>query len=88
MKPKYTLHERIAVRAYYLWLNGSTRGDAYDWHRAEGEEFARQDDRRIAARKSAATKRDTNALRQLARIPIGPINVDAVKRMYAALDKA
>ena len=51
------IRERIAVRAYFAWLAGSTAGAGSDWLEAEAIEIAYAERRAAAAAKAAATRR-------------------------------
>ena len=57
MKKNITIRERIAVRAYFAWQNGSTAGADTDWIAAEQIEQAYAERRATAAQKAAATRR-------------------------------
>ena len=56
MKKTITIRERIAVRAYYAWLNGSPASAETNWLDAEAIENALAERRAAAAQKAAVTR--------------------------------
>ena len=75
MKTTTAIRERVAVRAYLAWLNGSTAGAEIDWHEAEQIEQAYAERRAAAARKAADTRRAKSAIKAPAEMLV------AVKRL-------
>ena len=57
MKKTTTIREKIALRAYYAWLNGSPASAGANWLDAEAIETALAERRAAAATKAAATRR-------------------------------
>ncbi len=57
MKTTTTIRERIAVRAYYAWQNGSTASADTNWLEAEAIELAYAERRAATARKAAETRK-------------------------------
>ena len=57
MKTTITIRERIAVRAYFAWLDGSIAGHEADWIASEAIEIAYAERRAAAAKKAADTRR-------------------------------
>ena len=56
MKKTTDIRERIAVRAYFVWLAGSTASAKTHWLEAEAIETAYAERRAAAATKGAATR--------------------------------
>ena len=57
MKKTTDIRERIAVRAYYAWLNGSTDTAETNWLAAEAIETAYAERRASSAKKAAETRK-------------------------------
>ena len=57
MKKTIDIREKIAVRAYYAWLNGSTATAETNWLKAEQIEQADAERRAAAARKAVETRK-------------------------------
>ena len=57
MRKTITIQDRIAVRAYFAWLNGSTRSAEANWLEAEQIEQAYAERRAASARKAAETRK-------------------------------
>ena len=56
MKKTTTIRERIALRAYFAWLNGSPASTDTNWLEAEAIETALAERRAAAAQKAAVTR--------------------------------
>ena len=62
MKKTIDIREKIAVRAYFAWLAGSTAGAEADWLAAEAIERAYAERRAAAAKKAAETRKGRAAV--------------------------
>ena len=63
MKKTIDIREKIAVRAYYAWINGSIDGHEADWLAAEAIELAYAERRAASAKKAADTRRANAAIK-------------------------
>ena len=80
MKKIADIRERIAIRAYFVWLAGSTAGAAADWLEAEAIETALAERRTASAVKAAATRRAKGFYEKVVKLPPAEMLVAVASR--------
>ena len=83
MKKTIDIREKIAVRAYFAWLNGSPGSAETHWLEAEAIEQAYAERRAAAAKKAAETRKAKASMKAPAEMLVAAKRKPAGRRPIA-----